>query len=337
MSRAAALAQATVPAKAAKAGSVVEPAAAVRAAGVLIWKRKKSGLRVAVVHRPQYDDWSWPKGKLDRGEDSAAAAEREAFEETGYRVRLGLPLPLSNYQMVKGSRSLSKRVEYWAATVVGGSGQLLHEVDEVKWLKPEKARARLTYQRDREQLDALVAADAEDMLDVWTFVVVRHALAVNRKDWKGGPDMLRPLNAVGKRRSEKLIPILTAYGPEQVLSSTSTRCHDTVAPFAQRAFIPLRTKRGLSEEGYDAAPDKVAKHVRMTFERGRTIAFCTHGPVLEAVLDQLKPRSEDPLVTRTLKRLTATNMDKGEILACTVVGKGPTAQIVAVRRHRIPR
>ncbi|UJH69637.1 NUDIX hydrolase [Ornithinimicrobium sp. INDO-MA30-4] len=159
-------------------------------------------MRVAVVHRPQYDDWSWPKGKLDRGEDSAAAAEREAFEETGYRVRLGLPLPLSNYQMVKGSRSLSKRVEYWAATVVGGSGQLLHEVDEVKWLKPEKARARLTYQRDREQLDALVAADAEDMLDVWTFVVVRHALAVNRKDWKGGPDMLRPLNAVGKRRSK---------------------------------------------------------------------------------------------------------------------------------------
>lgn len=331
------MAHAAEPAKAAAAGSKRPRRVAVRTAGVVIWKRKKSGLRVAIVHRPQYDDWSWPKGKLNRGEDPAAAAEREAYEETGLRVRLGLPLPQSNYRVVKNDQSMSKRVDYWAATVVGGSGKLHHEVDKVKWVKPEKAWKRLTYQRDRDQLAAVVAADKADTLDVWTFLVVRHALAVNRKDWKGGPDMLRPLSTVGKRRSEKLIPILTAYGPDQVLSSTSTRCHDTVAPFAQRAFIPLRTKRGLSEEGYEAAPDKVSKHVRMTFERGRTIAFCTHGPVLEAVLDQLKIRSDDPLVKRTLHRLTATNMDKGEVLACTVVGRDSSARIVAARRHRIPR
>lgn len=308
-----------------------------RAAGALLWRRRKGRLQVALVHRPRYDDWAWAKGKLDRGEDVAAAAAREAFEETGLVVRLGVPLPTSTYALPKtGDREARKRVDYWAATVVGGKGRLDHEIDKVAWLSPRRARRRLTYHRDLEQLQALVDLDISGRLDTWTLLVVRHAKALGRKEWSR-PDVLRPLSTVGKRRSDRLVPILTAYAPEQVLSSTSTRCHDTVSPFAQSAVVPLRTKRGLSEEGYDVAPDKVHKHLRRTFERGRTVAVCTHGPVLTAILEDLGRRAEGIYVTRVLRRLTATNMDKGEVLACTVLGRGPTARIVAVRRHRIPR
>ncbi|MGI8946711.1 MAG: NUDIX hydrolase [Ornithinimicrobium sp.] len=312
-------------------------AAVVRAAGVLPWRRKKKKLQVLLVHRPRYDDWAWAKGKLERGEDVAACAGREALEETGLKVRLGVPLPGSVYALPKvGDRTVIKRVDYWAAEPIGGSGRLEEEIDEVAWLKPAKARKRLSYVRDREQLDTLVEYERDGRLDTWTLLVVRHAKAMARKEWAEA-DPLRPLTVVGRRRSDKLVDILTAYAPEQVLSSTSTRCHDTVAPFTQTAVVPLRTKRGLSEEGYDVAPDKVHKHLRRMFERGRTIAVCTHGPVLEAVLADLAGRADTPAIARAVRRVTATSMDKGEVLACTVQGRGPTARIVATRRHRIPR
>lgn len=312
-------------------------AAVVRAAGVLPWRRKKKRLQVALVHRPRYDDWAWAKGKLERGEDVAACAAREAQEETGLVVRLGVPLPVSVYALPTiGKRTVIKRVDYWAGEPIGGSGRLEREIDKIAWLTPVEARKRLSYVRDREQLETLVEYDRDGRLDTWTLLVVRHAKAMARKEWSK-PDPLRPLTSVGRRRSDKLVDILRAYAPEQVLSSTSTRCHDTVAPFAQTAVVPLRTKRGLSEEGYDVAPDKVHKHLRRMFERGRTIAVCTHGPVLEAVLQDLAQRAETPAIERSFRRVTATSMDKGEVLACTVRGRGPTARVVAIRRHRIPR
>lgn len=309
----------------------------VRASGVLPWRRKKKKLQVLLVHRPRYDDWAWAKGKLERGEDVAACAAREALEETGLKVRLGVPLPGSVYALPKvGDRTVFKRVDYWAAEPVGGSGRLEEEIDQVAWLTPAKARRRLSYVRDREQLDTVVEYERDGRLDTWTLLVVRHAKAMARKDWSKA-DPLRPLTSVGRRRSDKLVEILGAYAPEQVLSSTSTRCHDTVSPFAQTAVVPLRTKRGLSEEGYGVAPDKVHKHLRRMFERGRTIAVCTHGPVLEAVLKDLAHRADTPAIERAFDRVTAASMDKGEVLACTVQGRGPTARIVATRRHRIPR
>ena len=92
----------------------------VLAAGTLPWRRRRGRLQVAVVHRPKYDDWSWPKGKLDPGEEWQVAAVREVWEETGLRVRLGIPLPDSEYQVAGASHR--KRVRYWAAEITGGSG-----------------------------------------------------------------------------------------------------------------------------------------------------------------------------------------------------------------------
>ncbi|MFJ9611741.1 NUDIX hydrolase [Kitasatospora sp. NPDC101176] len=129
------------------------------AAGAVLWlpgRPKKSGRlgrpRIAVIHRPKYDDWSLPKGKLDPGEGMVAAALREVREETGYSCVLGPELPSQHY-LVQGR---PKEVRYWAAVPSGGAFRPNREVDRLEWLPAGKARARLTHGRDRLLVDALL-------------------------------------------------------------------------------------------------------------------------------------------------------------------------------------
>ncbi|MBB1243284.1 NUDIX hydrolase [Streptomyces durbertensis] len=123
------------------------------AAGCVLWRRDQDGgVRVAVVRRPKYDDWSHPKGKLHRGEESRAAALREVREETGMACRLGPELSVSRY-LVDGR---PKEVRYWAAEATGGAFAPNDEVDRLLWLAPEEARATLTRPRDVELVDELL-------------------------------------------------------------------------------------------------------------------------------------------------------------------------------------
>jgi 8-oxo-dGTP diphosphatase len=127
----------------------------VRAAGGVIWRRSSSGdVEVVLVHRPQYNDWSVPKGKVDPGESDEQAARREIQEETGVIARLGPELPSTAYHDRFGR---PKVVRYWAMTVDSGSVAGHHEVDVAGWFPLGEARRRLTYPRDRAVLDALVA------------------------------------------------------------------------------------------------------------------------------------------------------------------------------------
>jgi 8-oxo-dGTP pyrophosphatase MutT (NUDIX family) len=126
----------------------------VRAAGGVVWKSGVAGPEVLVVHRPKYDDWSFPKGKLDDGERHDAAALREVEEETGYRCELGAELPATAYHDRYGR---PKTVRYWAMTVRDGRFAPNREVDEIRWLAPPDAAALLSYDRDRTILEALTA------------------------------------------------------------------------------------------------------------------------------------------------------------------------------------
>jgi 8-oxo-dGTP diphosphatase len=129
---------------------------AVQAAGGVVWRRSPTGeLQVLLVHRPRYDDWSVPKGKLGADEDHATAAVREVEEETGLRCTLGPELPSTSYVDRKGR---PKQVRYWAMTPAAGQFAPTDEVDEVRWLPVDAAAARLSYPRDRAVLDALRAA-----------------------------------------------------------------------------------------------------------------------------------------------------------------------------------
>ncbi|GAA3607929.1 NUDIX hydrolase [Marihabitans asiaticum] len=310
----------------------------VLAAGTLPWRRRRGQLQVAVVHRPKYDDWSWPKGKLDPGETFPVAAARETAEETGLVVRLGRPLPTSTYHLQdKQGIKAVKDVRYWAAEVVGGDGALEHEIDEVVWLDVADARRRLSYSHDVDQLDALVEADGEGALTTWPLALVRHAKAQPRDDWSG-EDALRPLDARGRRQADELVPLLAAYGLKRLVSSPSTRAADTIAPYATSTGGRLRLKPGLSEEGYEADPGKATHHLRRLLERGAPAALCSHGPVLPDLVATLhglvgpaEPQGE--LATSLLASVLEAGMAKGEVLICHVVGTGEPARVVSVERH----
>jgi 8-oxo-dGTP diphosphatase len=119
----------------------------VRAAGGLVVRDGDDGPEVLLVHRPRYDDWTFPKGKVDPGESYEDAAVREVEEETGYRCSLDFELPSTRYFDARGR---AKLVRYWLMRVVDGEFVVNNEVDQIEWLTPAAASARLTYDRDRE-------------------------------------------------------------------------------------------------------------------------------------------------------------------------------------------
>lgn len=123
----------------------------VRAAGGVVWRVTDAGTEIALVHRPKYGDWTFPKGKLDPGETDEQAARREVHEETGLECVLGHELPTVRYRDGKGRQ---KQVRYWEMTVAAGEFAVNDEVDELAWLSVDDAGRRLTYDHDRDVLDA---------------------------------------------------------------------------------------------------------------------------------------------------------------------------------------
>lgn len=117
----------------------------VKAAGGVVWRVRDGVVEILLVHRPRYDDWSFPKGKLNSGERYRDAAIREVTEETGLVISLGVELEPVQY--VDGS-GRDKKVRYWAMTVVGGSFVENEEVDRVTWARLDQVGRRLSYEHD---------------------------------------------------------------------------------------------------------------------------------------------------------------------------------------------
>ncbi|GIG23853.1 NUDIX hydrolase [Cellulomonas denverensis] len=274
----------------------------VEAAGALVWRVRQGRLQVALVHRPRYRDWSWPKGKVEPEEHVTVAAIREVEEETGLPIVLGRPLPGLEYALSDGRH---KRVHYWAAQVAGRpEGPALHarppfahaeasEIDRVAWMDATVARRKLTRRADTEPLDTLVKAHQRGRLDTRAFVVVRHGRARSRAAHDGA-EQTRPLTPVGRRQAEGLVPLLSAFGVAELVSSPWARCRGTVEPYATAAGLPVTELAPLTEHAHRDDPAGTAAAVEaLITERAGVVdlALCTHRPVLPTVVGVIADRA----------------------------------------------
>lgn len=239
----------------------------VRAAGGIVLRGEGPDRSVALVHRPRYDDWSFPKGKLDRGEHVLRAAVREIEEETGLVPRLGRRLPTAKYR--HGDRP--KRVEYWAARPVAEAAFTPNEeVDELAWLPAAEAGARLSYPHDADLLRAFLDGPSR----TWPLMIVRHGSAGEKHAWRE-PDELRPLDGRGRTEAAELAALLHAFGPARVLSSATARCLETVLPYARRIRADVVTDAAFTVG--ETGPDRARERLLDLLGDGVPTVVCTHG------------------------------------------------------------
>jgi 8-oxo-(d)GTP phosphatase len=240
----------------------------IRAAGGVLWRPAAEGVQLALVHRPRYDDWSLPKGKLDPGEHYLEAAVREAYEETAVHGAAGRRLPEIRYESLAGP----KVVRYWVMRA--GAADVFvpgDEVDGLAWATPEEAEQRLTYSHDADVVRnfARITATA-------TVLLVRHASAGDRYAWNG-PDDLRPLDDVGRRQAARLAQLLPLFGPGRVISADPLRCTQTAQPVADRLGVPLEVEPALSETGYGIDPAGALRRIRDLGRTEATSVVCAQG------------------------------------------------------------
>ena len=259
----------------------------IRAAGAVLWRPSDAGVEVALVHRPRYDDWSFPKGKRFRGEHVLLTAVREVAEETGLRAVLGRPLSSARYD----SFGHPKLVDYWTGRpAAAGSGppfQANDEVDALAWLPLPNARARLSYGHDVMMLDEFASGPA----DTVPLVFLRHAAAGHKDSWPGD-DLDRPLDVRGAADADRLAALLACFAPRRVISSAAERCVATVRPYAALAAAAVALEPaftvGLSaqETGSEAVGSEAVASAAVSeiVTAGVPAVICAHGENLPVLI-----------------------------------------------------
>jgi 8-oxo-dGTP diphosphatase len=303
------------------------------AAGAVCWRESGKDLLVAIIHRGRYQDWTFPKGKVDPGETLAEAAVREVREETGLKVSLGVPLTTVSYPLDKDK---TKVVHYWATKV---SDKALskskfkpdEEVSEVLWLKTDEAFAKLSYQHDRDLLDEVLELRKNSMLKTKPLIIIRHAHATPRADYVG-EDGKRPLLPEGKKQAKELVRLLSAYGPKRVLTSPWRRCKDTITPYAKAHRYKIIDRGELSEMGNAKGPARTAKVAKKLFLDARSSVLCTHRPTLPTITKVLADFAEPKLAKLILE---AKALKPGEFIVLHLTTAGKKPRLVAVEQQSL--
>jgi 8-oxo-dGTP diphosphatase len=254
----------------------VEPGSVdVLAAGAVLFRRQNDGVEIALVHRPRYDDWSFPKGKLDSGESMPFAAVREVKEETGHDCRLAAILADVRYAVAEGG----KLVRYWEAESLGGEFTPGDETDELRWLDPGAAAELLSYQHDVAVLDRFT--ELGPLVSV--VALVRHAKAGSRSQWKGD-DELRPLSGSGREQAQQLARLLPLFGPDRLVTAPPLRCRQTIEPLAEALGLPITEQPLFSEKRYWNEPAEALACLRqIAAEPGVTVVSSQGGVIPDLV------------------------------------------------------
>ena len=250
------------------------------AAGAVPLRGVDDEREVLLVHRPAYDDWTLPKGKARSRELLPSAAVREVAEEASAKIRLGAPLTPIRYPISQHMKIIS----WWVGVTLSSKKHSANaEVDRAKWMKPSKALDTLTYADEREILTESLALPPTTPL-----IILRHAKAKSRDGWKKA-DHLRTLNSQGRAQLPYVSQILAPFGVTKLVSSSATRCVDTLQEYATAKKLKITTTDGLTEE---KATDREtgAYMQRLALKvgtSGKPTVVCGHRPVIPTMLTAL--------------------------------------------------
>lgn len=261
-------------------------------AGAVLWQSLKDGVvEIAVIHRPRYDDWSLPKGKVDQGESHLQTAFREVLEETGVKARFGPEIGTVDYEV----DGITKEVRYWIAEAVEYKVATPNpeEVDDIKWLTVDDAIALLSNNDDRE----IVRIAEEFGFGSTPLILLRHTKALKRQLWDGD-DGDRPLEHVGQIQAARIPAVYAAYGIEKIYSSDAIRCVQTIEPMAAEYGLTPIYSSEISEFGFEKDQEKALDYAVSVMAEGEASVMCSHNPVLPKLVKKL-------IGKKNFKRLSA--------------------------------
>jgi 8-oxo-dGTP diphosphatase len=294
------------------------------AAGGVVWRPAtegaSDGVEVALVHRPRYDDWSLPKGKVDPGEHLAQTARREVLEETTIDAPLRRFLGATDYRVAAGR----KRVRWWSIRAPEGAGRSFvpgDEVDELIWLPVPQALRTLSYAHDAAPVHALAHGAGRRLppaSDTTTVLLVRHAKAGRRSRWRGD-DRERPLEAQGRAQAERIAAVLPVWGPERVLSADLVRCTQPVDPLAAALGVDFEAAAWASDAASAKSPKATVRALRNLAEQGTPVAICSQGETIPMVVEALA--GADRVTLAALRERTDVPCRKGSTWVLSFAGR----------------
>ena len=250
----------------------------IRAAGALLWRENSDfAIEVALIHRPRYDDWSLPKGKLEIGETALQCAYREVLEETGIRASFTRHLGAVEYE----ESGQQKRVKYWAAYCALDQSDFIanEEVDQMKWLPATQALEQATHDFDKSIIETFM--NQEQHTD--TLIILRHTKSLERGDWDEA-DSHRTLDETGFDQAQLLIKHLEPFAIDELYTSDYTRCVQTVTPLAHARGLSITAVPSLNEESFELDPEKAISFANALKQDEKNILICSHNPVIPSML-----------------------------------------------------
>ncbi len=253
----------------------------IKAAGAVVWREENPfELEVLLVHRPQYDDWSFPKGKVENGESAIAAAFREVKEETGVTATFGQYLGSSSYKVGEEK----KKVKYWMAVARPDSAPFVPnaEVDKIEWVSIKEARHFLSHDDDREILDEFINRERYTS----TLVLLRHAKAIKRSEWKDY-DLDRPLSNEGIEQGKRLVSQIEPFGIQGIYSSDASRCYATVEPISLSLDQKVTVAAELNEESYEKSSKIALEYIRHLMRYPGNQLVVSHNPIIPHILTKI--------------------------------------------------